>query len=67
MCSSDLESKKDLVLLEGDIPSPIDPPRGCKFHTRCKYATEICSEEIPEFEEVNPGHFVACHHKINQE
>lgn len=65
--TTDIESKKDLVLLEGDIPSPIDPPRGCKFHTRCKYATEICSEEIPEFEEVNPGHFVACHHKINQE
>lgn len=57
--------KKDYVL-EGDIPSPIRPPSGCKFHTRCRYATDICKKVIPEFEEARPGHFVACHHKLNQ-
>lgn len=63
--TTDPDHKKDPVILEGDIPSPIRPPSGCKFHTRCKYATEICKNVLPEFEEVVPGHFVACHHKIN--
>jgi peptide/nickel transport system ATP-binding protein len=61
----DLEKKKKSIILEGDIPSPISPPPGCKFHTRCKYATRICQEEVPVFEEVKDGHFVACHHKLN--
>lgn len=63
-----IDSKKDRTgeILEGDIPSPIKPPKGCKFHTRCKYATEICRIVVPEFEEAAPGHFVACHHKLNQ-
>jgi len=65
--TTDIENKKDVVLLEGDIPSPIDPPSGCKFHTRCKYATDICKTVVPEFEEARPGHFVACHHKLNQD
>ncbi|NLK43546.1 MAG: ATP-binding cassette domain-containing protein, partial [Tissierellia bacterium] len=56
---------RDHYILEGDIPSPIRPPSGCKFHTRCKYATEICKMVVPEFEEARPGHFVACHHKLN--
>ena len=64
--TTDIETNKEVVLLEGDIPSPIDPPSGCKFHTRCKYATDICRTDIPEFEEAKPGHFVACHHKLNQ-
>ena len=49
------------VKLSGEIPSPIDPPSGCTFHPRCKYAHEICSSERPEWEEQQPGHFVACH------
>ena len=49
------------IVLEGDIPSPIDPPPGCRFKGRCKYATERCGAEDPVLKEVNPGHFVACH------
>ena len=56
------EEKKELVVLEGDIPSPVNPPKGCKFHTRCKYCTEICSHVVPEWRELRPNHFVACHH-----
>lgn len=59
------DSKKEIQILEGDIPSPINPPKGCKFHTRCKYATEECKTVVSVFEEVRPGHFVACHHKLN--
>jgi oligopeptide/dipeptide ABC transporter ATP-binding protein len=57
------KNESDLYLLQGDIPSPIRPPKGCKFHTRCRYCTDICKEVTPEFLEQNPGHFVACHHK----
>lgn len=53
--------KRDRIILQGDLPSPANPPKGCKFHTRCPYATEKCSCEIPEYKEVKPGHFVACH------
>lgn len=62
--TTDPDTKKERIILEGDIPSPIRPPSGCKFHTRCRYATEICSKVTPEFEEARPGHFVACHHKL---
>ena len=59
------EGHKDLQILEGDIPSPVNPPKGCKFHTRCVYCTEICKQVVPEWEEVSPNHFVACHHKLS--
>lgn len=49
------------ITLTGDIPSPLNAPSGCPFRTRCKYATEQCSKEMPEFKEVSKGHFVACH------
>jgi oligopeptide transport system ATP-binding protein len=47
--------------MEGEIPSPISPPSGCRFHTRCPYAVEQCSQACPEFKEYGPGHFAACH------
>lgn len=49
------------LVLEGDIPSPINPPRGCRFHTRCPYAVTKCKETAPEFKEISEGHFAACH------
>ncbi len=58
------ESNKELQVLEGDIPSPVNPPSGCKFHTRCKYATELCSKECPVWHEHRPGHYVACHYPL---
>ena len=49
------------ILLEGDIPSPLNPPKGCRFHTRCPYATEKCAQEMPQLKEHAPGHYAACH------
>ena len=57
----DEEEGKKRVHLEGEVPSPINPPAGCRFKGRCKYAKDICGQEMPEFKELEPGHFVACH------
>ena len=53
--------KMDRVILKGDIPSPVNPPKGCKFHTRCEYCKEICKTVVPTYKEVEEGHFCACH------
>ena len=52
---------RERTLLEGDVPSPINPPSGCRFHTRCPVAEEICKHQEPAFEDVGGGHYVACH------
>lgn len=54
-------TKKQRIVLEGDLPSPINPPGGCVFHTRCPYAMGICGQQCPAMREVMPGHRVACH------
>jgi oligopeptide/dipeptide ABC transporter ATP-binding protein len=57
----DPEAAKKRIILKGDVPSPINPPSGCRFHTRCPYAFARCSKEEPDMREVFPGHHVACH------
>lgn len=58
---ADLDNKKKRILLEGDVPSPIDPPAGCRFAGRCAYRQDICTKETPLLNEIEPGHFVSCH------
>ena len=57
----DPAAAKNRIILEGSIPSPANPPSGCKFHTRCRECMEICPKYVPQTKEVEPGHFVACH------
>ena len=64
--TTDPNHKKEIVPLEGDIPSPVHPPEGCKFHTRCKYCQEICKHVTPELRELEPEHYVACHFPLEK-
>ncbi|MCI8991831.1 MAG: ABC transporter ATP-binding protein [Eubacterium sp.] len=56
-----LSRSRQRIILEGDIPSPMNPPTGCRFHTRCPYATDKCRTEVPQFKEYEPEHWAACH------
>lgn len=62
--TSEEEEPEETKILEGDIPSPVHPPSGCKFHTRCEYCTEECKRSVPPLVERSPGHYVACYHVL---
>ena len=60
----DVKKKRQRIILEGDVPSAYNPPSGCKFHTRCPYATDRCRQEVPVLQEVEKGHKAACHRAL---
>jgi oligopeptide/dipeptide ABC transporter ATP-binding protein len=62
----DLSAMRQQIVLEGDVPSPIEPPSGCRFHPRCRFATDICRlEEPPLVRHGSLGHLAACHHPLS--
>jgi oligopeptide/dipeptide ABC transporter ATP-binding protein len=56
-----VDRRRELSILEGNVPSPVNPPSGCRFHTRCHLVQDICKSDQPEFRQLEPGRFVACH------
>jgi len=64
---ADPEAKRERRMLTGEVPSPLNPPSGCRFHPRCWKATQTCVDEEPPFREITPGRFVACHHPLTED
>ncbi len=64
--TTDPDGGQKAIALTGEIPSPANPPSGCKFHTRCPHCTDVCRHVAPELRELAPGHFAACHHPLHQ-
>ena len=62
-----VESKREHIILRGEVPSPLSPPLGCVFHPRCPIADDVCRTQIPKYEEKRPGHWVACHHALSEQ
>jgi oligopeptide/dipeptide ABC transporter ATP-binding protein len=54
-------ARRERLVIEGDVPSPVNPPSGCRFHTRCPFATDRCRSEEPQLRQIAQGHLVACH------
>ena len=61
----DLSEQRERIVLQGDVPSPINPPSGCRFHPRCRYMTDICKDVEPPLVDYGRGHLAACHHPLN--
>jgi oligopeptide/dipeptide ABC transporter ATP-binding protein len=61
----DLSDARERIVLQGDVPSPINPPSGCRFHPRCRYMTDICMQVEPPLTNYGNGHLAACHHPLN--
>ena len=61
----DLSERRERIVLQGDVPSPINPPSGCRFHPRCRYMTDICKDVEPPLVDYGRGHLAACHHPLN--
>lgn len=59
-----MRKSKERIILKGDMPSPVNPPSGCTFHTRCRYATEKCRVDVPQLRELESGHYVSCHYPL---
>ena len=57
----EVDNRRPLTILEGNVPSPVNPPSGCRFHTRCPMVQDICAQEQPKLRQVAPGRFVSCH------
>ena len=63
----DVKHKQQRIVLAGDVPGSVNPPDGCRFHTRCPFAVDRCLKEAPLLEAVDTGHLVACHRKVEME